>query len=91
MLFRPTDSKDPERFLNTDSVKSDLKGRVVRGSAVMIAAEMDRQALWIVALVVLSRLLTPREMGLIAMVVIITGCIDLFRDLELPAATVQRA
>ena len=87
----PSDSKDPERFFSTDSLKSDLKGRAVRGGALMITSEIVKQALWMVVLVVMSRLLTPRDNGLIAMVVVVTGCIDLFRDLGLAGATIQRA
>ena len=41
--------------------------------------------------VVLARLLTPQDFGLIAMVTAVTGFVVMFKDMGLSMATVQRA
>ena len=69
----------------------DLKERVLRGGL----AKMSSQALNFVlrtgSLVVLARLLTPKDFGLVGMVTAVTGVLAIFKDAGLPAITVQRA
>lgn len=43
------------------------------------------------ATVILARLLTPRDYGLIGMVTVVTGFLAMFKDIGLSQATVQRA
>lgn len=43
------------------------------------------------ATIVMARLLTPRDYGLIAMVVVVTNYMTMFKDMGLSLATVQRA
>lgn len=69
----------------------DTKGlgrRTVRGGAVMMAAQAAKFALQLGSTAVLARLLTPKDFGLIAMVVAITGFLAAFKDLGLSMATV---
>jgi PST family polysaccharide transporter len=82
---------DPnEQYFRTDDLRSDLKGRTVRGGVLMIMSSGLKQLLWITGTIVLARLLTPEDTGLIAMVLAITSCIEIFSDMGLSAATVQR-
>lgn len=78
------------RHFGTAHLNADLKGRTVRGGAVMLSAQAAKFALQTGATAILARLLTPADFGVIAMVAAITGLIALFKDLGLSAATVQR-
>ncbi len=84
------DPRDPDRYLRTDRVKKDLRGHTIRGGFVTVGAEVVKQGLWLAATVVLARLLTPRDNGLIAMALVVVGFIDLFKDMGLSAAVIQR-
>ncbi len=79
-----------EGLFDTEHLKTDLRGRSVRGGAVTIAAQGLRFCLGLGSTVVLARLLTPKDFGLIAMVTAITSFVMLFRDIGLSMATVQR-
>lgn len=78
------------RHFVTAHLNSDLKGRTVRGGAVMLSAQAGKFALQTGATAILARILTPADFGIIAMVAAVTGLISLFKDLGLSAATVQR-
>ena len=69
----------------------DLKERVVRGGFAKIGSQAANFALRIGSLMVLARLLDPKDFGLVAMVTAITGVFALFKDAGLSMATVQRA
>jgi len=78
-------------FFDTEHLKTDLKGRSVRGGAVTMVAQAVKFSLQMCSTVVLARLLTPQDYGLIAMVTIVTGFVMMFKDMGLSMATVQRA
>ncbi len=80
----------PERFLSTDNLQKDLKGRAVRGGAVTMLAQGGKFIFQLINMVVLARLLTPHDFGLVGMVTSIVGFLIIFKDLGLSAATVQR-
>jgi len=79
-----------EKFLRTDHLDKDLKGRSIRGTLVTGTAQVGKFALSLVSVVVLARLLSPEEFGLVAMVATVTGFLRIFKDLGLSTATVQR-
>jgi PST family polysaccharide transporter len=82
---------DPrDAWLHGDDAGRDLKRATVRGGAATLAGQGARFALKFVSTVVLARLLTPADFGLVAMVTAVTGFIALFKDMGLSAATVQR-
>jgi PST family polysaccharide transporter len=89
---RPVSAERSSRdaHLGIDHLERDLKGRSVRGSAAMVLSEGGRFAMRILGVAVLARLLTPADFGLIAMVATFTRLIELFRDLGLATATIQR-
>ena len=68
----------------------DLKARVIRGGFAKICAQAANFTLRIGSLMVLARLLDPKDFGLVGMVTAFTGVLNLFRDFGLSAATVQR-
>ena len=80
-----------DKYFRTDHLKDDLKRRSVRGGAVTIFAQAFKFGLNLTSGVVLARLLTPQDYGLIGMVTAVTGLVSLFKDLGLSMATVQKA
>ena len=76
--------------LKTDHLKADLKGRSIRGGVLTLTSQGARFILQMISTVVLARLLTPADFGLVAMVTAITGFVALFTDAGLSHATVQR-
>ncbi len=60
-----------------------------RGAVVTLGGQGARVSIQLASIVVLARLLTPRDFGLLAMVVIIIGIGEIFRDFGLSAAAIQ--
>lgn len=68
----------------------DLKAKTIRGGFARLVAQMANFALRLVSLMILARLLGPKDFGLVGMVTAFTGILMLFRDFGLSAAAVQR-
>jgi O-antigen/teichoic acid export membrane protein len=68
----------------------DLKEKTIRGGLAKVCAQAANFTVRIVALMVLARLLDPKDFGLVGMVTAFTGVLNLFRDFGLSAASVQR-
>src|SRR5690349_9844645 len=83
-----TDPQD--RFLRTDHLHKDLRGRSISGTFVTGTAQIAKFLLNLASTVVLARLLSPRDFGLVAMVTAVTGFLRIFKDAGLSTATVQR-
>lgn len=73
----------------TPPVDPNLGKRAVRGAAVTVAGQAGKIGLQMLSVIVLARLLTPGEYGLIAMVAAIIGVADIFRDFGLSSAAIQ--
>src|SRR5271157_3455860 len=69
----------------------DLKERTIRGGLARLCAQAANFLLRLVSLMVLARLLGPKDFGLVGMVTAFTGVLSLFRDFGLSSAAVQRA
>ena len=80
-----------DRFFETSHLDADLKGRSIRGGAVMFTAQVAKFVIQVSSTAVLARLLMPADFGLVAMVSAVTGFIGAFWDLGLSSATIQRA
>jgi len=78
-------------FFDTEYLKADLKGRSVRGGAITIFSQGCKFALHTTSTIVLARLLTPSDYGLIAMVAVVTNFVMMFKDMGLSMATIQKA
>lgn len=68
----------------------DLKTRAIRGGFAKVCSQATSFALRIGSLMVLARLLDPKDFGLVGMVTAFTGVLGLFRDFGLSSATIQR-
>ncbi len=76
--------------LDLETPKSDLKGRTVRGAGAVLVAQAIRFAARLVSIVVLARLLSPADFGLVAMIAPLSAGAMLLRDLGLGQAAIQR-
>jgi PST family polysaccharide transporter len=68
----------------------DLKAKVIRGGLAKAGAQGATLVLRMGSLMVLARLLAPKDFGLVGMVTAFTGVLNLFRDFGLSSASVQR-
>jgi O-antigen/teichoic acid export membrane protein len=68
----------------------DLKERTIRGGAARMSAQAANFVLRLCSLMVLARLLGPKDFGLVGMVTAFTGVLNLFRDFGLSSAAIQR-
>src|SRR6266852_8824427 len=69
----------------------DLKERAIRGGFAKVCAQAANFLLRLGSVMMLARLLTPRDFGLVGMVTALTGVLSLFRDFGLSSAAIQRA
>lgn len=67
----------------------ELAQKAVRGVAVTSVAQVLRLFIQIASVVILARLLTPRDYGLVAMVLAIVGVAELLRDMGLSPAAIR--
>ena len=67
----------------------DLKEKAIRGSVARLSAQIVYFVVRVGALMVLARLLDPKDFGLVGMVTAFSGVLYLFRDFGLSSATVQ--
>lgn len=82
--------KGKDQHLTTSHLLGDLKGRSIRGAAATFTGQSSKFVLQLGSTMVLARLLTPEDFGLIAIVAALNGFLLLFKDLGLSMATVQR-
>jgi O-antigen/teichoic acid export membrane protein len=69
--------------------KGDLGERAVQGGGITVIARILGQVLQLAGTMVLARVLTPNDFGLVAMVTSIVGLLLLFSDLGFTDATLQ--
>ena len=82
---------DENRHFRTDQLTEDLGGRSTRGGAVTLVSQVVKFLSSMVATVILARLLTPQDFGLIGMVAIIVNFVSMFQYLGLSNATIKWA
>src|SRR5579862_1490668 len=76
--------------LSTEHLHANLRTHSVRGGLLTLTSQGFQFVIQSVSTVVLARLLTPADFGLVAMVTAITGLAQAFADLGLSEATIQR-
>ncbi|HEV2329070.1 MAG TPA: oligosaccharide flippase family protein [Verrucomicrobiae bacterium] len=79
-----------DMHFRTDHLLDNLKNRTVSGGFVTVTSQAIQFFLVLGSTMILARLLTPRDFGLVAMVSTLTGFLWVFRDAGLSIATVQR-
>lgn len=67
-----------------------LKTKAIRGGVVKLCAQGGTFVLKVGSLMILARLLGPKEYGLVGMVAAFTGFLDMLGDFGLSAAAIQR-
>jgi PST family polysaccharide transporter len=73
------ESDDENVHFRIDYLKDDLGGHVARGGVVTIASQGLKFFTSTTGTVVLARLLTPQDYGLIGMVAVVTGFVSMVR------------
>jgi O-antigen/teichoic acid export membrane protein len=68
----------------------DLKAKTIRGGFARMCAQAANFLVRVVSLMVLARLLEPKDFGLVGMVTAFTGLLGLLRDFGLSSAAIQR-
>jgi len=83
--------EDPnQRHFDTAHLTGNLKSRMLSSGFITTSAQGVQFVLNLAAMMVLARLLTPADFGLVAMVTVVTSFLRVFRDVGLSTATVQR-
>ncbi len=80
----------PDRIFRTDHLKDDLRRRSLRGGSITIVSQVVKALLGLGSTVILARLLTPADFGLVAKIYILVGIAEIAKDLGLSVASVQR-
>ena len=80
-----------EAYFEDHQESKDLGRRAVRGGLVSVAMQYGNGALQIIAAIVLARLLTPADFGLVAIITVLTSFAPLLIDFGLGDATTQRS
>lgn len=71
------------------SAQDSLKTSAARGAATVFSAQIVRIGVQTISTMILARLLTPSDYGLVAMVMVVVAFADIFRDFGLSAAAIQ--
>lgn len=75
---------------NSDHISSNMAGKTIRGGVSTVGAQFASFVINMIRTVVLARLLTPQDFGLIGMVTVVIGLAEMFKEAGLSTATVQR-
>jgi O-antigen/teichoic acid export membrane protein len=79
----------PDTIFDSDRLSYNLARKSVRGGMVTMTAQGVQFVLSLAGTIVLARLLTPDDYGLIGMVTVVVGFAEMFKDAGLSMATVQ--
>ena len=90
----PPAGKEPEHkqseHFRTDHLIANIGHRAVSGGFITVSAQAAKFTLNFLAAAVLARLLSPRDFGLVGMVLGVTALVQVFTQLGLSIATIQR-
>jgi PST family polysaccharide transporter len=81
--------RDDNRHFRTDHLLADLGGRTARGGLLTAGSQALKFCIGIGGTIILARLLTPVDYGLIGMVAIVFNFVSMFQYLGLSTATVK--
>jgi PST family polysaccharide transporter len=84
-------AKDYSKLFDTKHLQGDLKKRSLKSGAVTLTSQGMMFVIQLASTMILARILTPDDYGMMAMVFAITGFAGLFINLGLSTATIQRA
>ena len=83
-------SKSRDKYIRTEHLLDDLRGKSVRGGTITLASQFIKFGIRLISTVVLARLLTPNDYGMVGMVTAVIVFVTMAKDLGLSMATVQR-
>src|SRR5262245_52027580 len=86
-LHRPEITID---YLSTEHLTHHLKGRIVSNGLIATLIQTAQFLLHLVAIMILARLLTPSDFGLVAMAFAVMAFLQISKDAGLSTATIQR-
>jgi O-antigen/teichoic acid export membrane protein len=89
-LLRIKEEDRNQEHFKTDHLLVNLKSHTISSGAVTMSAQGGKFVLSLVSTMILARLLTPRDFGLVALVTTSMGFLYVFKDAGLSIATVQR-
>ena len=81
---------DPSIIFDNDTQEGEFKDTVVKGSVATGMSQGLSMGFTIISAVVLARLLTPDEFGLVGMVNVFVNFLFIFKDIGLSNATIQK-
>ncbi len=87
----PRTASDVEYYFQEQGISRDTGQRALRGGIISVVGGYGNAALQLVASVVLARLLTPDDFGLVAMITALTSFAPLLIDFGLADVTVQKS
>ena len=82
---------NPSDIFNNDFQGQELRHSVVKGSLALVFSQGISFGLSMVSTLILARLLTPADFGIIGMVTVVINFIALFKDAGLSTATIQNS
>lgn len=80
---------NPDDLFDTDYLKQNLGSRAAKGGVIVFASQLVKFITQTGSQIALARLLAPSDFGLIAMVMVFSGFMNLFQDMGLSMAMVQ--
>jgi len=84
-------AKDYSKLFDTKHLNTDLKKRSLKSGAVTLTSQGMMFVIQLASTMILARILTPQDYGMMTMVVSITGLASILSNLGLSTATIQRA
>jgi len=81
---------DPSIIFDNNTQEGEFKDTVVKGSLATGLSQGIAMGFTIISAVVLARLLTPDDFGLIGMVTVVVNFLFIFKDIGLSQATIQK-
>lgn len=84
-----SDDAHNAHYFRTDHLKADLGSRTARGGVLIAASQGIKFCIGLGGTVILARLLTPVDFGLIGMVAIVFNFVSMFQYLGLSTATIK--
>lgn len=93
----PDDSKadipPPRRgnaLFESGHLEKGLNRRIAKSGVITMGTQLAKYALRMASVAILARFLTPADFGLIGLVTVVTGFVELFKDAGLSMATIQK-
>jgi len=72
------------------NIPSALRDKSVRGVGWSVAGQVGQQTISFIIIIIMARLLSPREFGLLAMITVFTSFASIFSEMGFSAALVQK-